>query len=99
MFERTLGDPAWRHWEPDGIVGRPGRELVFRSIAVVGNYDYILDWRFEQEGAITVAVGATGELEVKPVKKTEIGHHGQGSRGQYGGVRSPGGAEYRWRGS
>ncbi|MGC2398366.1 MAG: hypothetical protein WA510_01220 [Acidobacteriaceae bacterium] len=72
MFERTLGDPAWRHWEgiggPESIAGRPGRELVFRTIAVVGNYDYILDWRFEQEGAITVAVGATGELEVKPVK-------------------------------
>jgi primary-amine oxidase len=72
MFERTLGDPTWRHWEgiggPESIAGRPGRELVFRSIAVVGNYDYILDWRFEQEGAITVAVGATGELEVKPVK-------------------------------
>jgi primary-amine oxidase len=68
MFERTLGDPAWRHWEHDGPVGRPGRELVFRSIAVVGNYDYILDWRFEQEGSITVGVGATGELEVKPVK-------------------------------
>jgi primary-amine oxidase len=68
LFERTLGDPSWRHWEPDGVAGRPGRELVLRSIAVVGNYDYILDWRFEQEGAITVAVGATGELEVKPVK-------------------------------
>jgi primary-amine oxidase len=67
MFERTLGDPAWRHWETDGPIGRPGRELIFRTIAVVGNYDYILDWRFEQEGAITVAVGATGELEVKPV--------------------------------
>jgi primary-amine oxidase len=68
LFERTLGDPAWRHWETDGPIGRPGRELVFRSIAVVGNYDYILDWRFEQEGSITIAVGATGELEVKPVK-------------------------------
>ena len=69
LFERTLGDPAWRHWESEGTAGRPGRELVFRSIAVVGNYDYILDWRFEQEGAITVAVGATGELEVKPVSE------------------------------
>ena len=67
LFERTLGDPAWRHWEEEGVAGRPGRELVFRSIAVVGNYDYILDYRFEQEGSITVAVGATGELEVKPV--------------------------------
>ena len=68
LFERTLGDPAWRHWEQEGVAGRPGRELVLRSIAVVGNYDYILDWRFEQEGAITIGVGATGELEVKPVK-------------------------------
>jgi primary-amine oxidase len=68
LFERTLGDPAWRHGEEDNISGRPSRELVFRSVAVVGNYDYILDWRFEQEGAITIAVGATGELEVKPVK-------------------------------
>ncbi len=67
LFERTLGDPSWRHWESEGIAGRPGRELVFRTIAVVGNYDYILDYRFTQEGAITVAVGATGELEVKPV--------------------------------
>jgi primary-amine oxidase len=67
LFERTLGDPSWRHWESEGVAGRPGRELVFRSIAVVGNYDYVLDYRFAQEGAITVAVGATGELEVKPV--------------------------------
>ena len=69
LFERTLGDPSWRHWESEGAVGRPGRELVFRTIAVVGNYDYILDWRFAQEGAITIAVGATGELEVKAVKE------------------------------
>jgi primary-amine oxidase len=69
LFERTLGDPSWRHWEHEVATGRPGRELVFRTIAVVGNYDYILDWRFAQEGAITVAVGATGELEVKAVKE------------------------------
>lgn len=70
IFERTLGDPSWRHMDDDGtIYGRPGRELVFRTVAVVGNYDYILDWRFEQEGAIKIAVGATGVLEVKPVKE------------------------------
>ena len=52
---------------------------MFRTVAVVGNYDYILDWRFEQEGAITVAVGATGELEVKPVEDkmaSEMGSSG-----------------------
>ena len=70
IFERTAGDPSWRHMDEDGtIYGRPGRELVFRTVAVVGNYDYILDWRFEQEGAMKVAVGATGVLEVKPVKE------------------------------
>ncbi len=86
LFERTLGDPAWRHWEPDGTVGRPGRELVFRSVAVVGNYDYILDWKFEQEGAITVAVGATGELEVKPVKdmKDVMGKDAAGNPLEFG---------------
>ena len=49
LFERTLGDPSWRHWESEGIAGRPGRELVFRTIAVVGNYDYILDCRFSRK--------------------------------------------------
>jgi primary-amine oxidase len=70
IFERTAGDASWRHMDDDGtIYGRPGRELIFRTVAVVGNYDYILDWRFEQEGSIKIAVGATGVLEVKPVKE------------------------------
>ena len=91
MFERTLGDPAWRHGESDNISGRPGRELVFRTIAVVGNYDYILDWRFEQEGAITVAVGATGELEVKPVKdKMDVmGKDPEGNTVEFGHLVAP----------
>ena len=73
IFERTAGDPSWRHMDEDGtIYGRPGRELVFRTVAVVGNYDYILDWRFEQEGSIKIAVGATGVLEVKPVKEQKF---------------------------
>ncbi len=67
LFERTNGDPAWRHADEEGISGRPSRELVLRTIATVGNYDYILDWRFEQDGSIKVGVGATGILEVKPV--------------------------------
>jgi primary-amine oxidase len=67
LFERTNGDPAWRHYDDAGISGRPSRELVLRTIATVGNYDYILDWRFEQDGSIKVGIGATGILEVKPV--------------------------------
>lgn len=70
IFERVTGDPAWRHWDEDtyAIAGRPLRELVFRTVATVGNYDYLFDWRFEQDDSIVVGVGATGILEVKAVK-------------------------------
>ena len=70
LFERVSGDPAWRHWDEDtyAVSGRPTRELVFRTVATVGNYDYLFDWRFEQDASITVGVGATGILEVKAVK-------------------------------
>jgi len=65
LFERTGSDPAWRHYEENHTYGRPSRELVLRSAAVIGNYDYLMDWRFEQDGAIEVAVGATGVIETK----------------------------------
>jgi Cu2+-containing amine oxidase len=32
---------------------------------VIGNYDYIMDWRFQQDGADPRAVGATGIPAVK----------------------------------
>jgi primary-amine oxidase len=65
LFERTGNDPAWRHFEDNNVYGRPGRELVLRSAAVIGNYDYLMDWRFQQDGTIDVAVGATGVIETK----------------------------------
>jgi primary-amine oxidase len=70
LFERVTGDPVWRHWDEDtyAVSGRPTRELVFRTVATVGNYDYLFDWRFEQDASIVVGVGATGILEVKAVK-------------------------------
>ena len=69
LFERVTGDPAWRHWEEDSYAtaGRPSRELILRTVATVGNYDYVFDWRFEQDGSMTVGIGATGIIEVKPV--------------------------------
>jgi primary-amine oxidase len=75
LFERVTGDPAWRHWDEDtgAVSGRPARELVLRTVATAANYDYILDWRFEQNGSIEVAVGATGILEVKAVADAKDG--------------------------
>jgi primary-amine oxidase len=69
LYEMVSGGPAWRHFEEDQVWGRPMRTLVLRTAAVIGNYDYLLDWRFEQDGSIRMAVGATGIIETKAVKE------------------------------
>lgn len=84
LFERTGNDPAWRHFEGNNVYGRPSRELVLRSAAVIGNYDYLVDWRFEQEGTIDVAVGATGVIETKASsEKGASGHMDMPEYGQF----------------
>jgi len=70
IFERQTGDPSWRHATNDGNGGPEGRvqrELVVRSAAVLGNYDYLFDWTFQQTGSIQVGAGATGIAEAKAV--------------------------------
>ncbi|RXH58095.1 hypothetical protein [Granulicella sibirica] len=74
LFEHASDGPAWRHSEEGLMSGRPSRELVLRTAAVVGNYDYILDWIFQQDGTIRVAVGATGIVETKAVKEQALAH-------------------------
>jgi primary-amine oxidase len=71
LFERSTDNPAWRHFE-SGISSRPSRELVLRTAAVLGNYDYVLDWVFQQDGTIRIAVGATGVVETEGVKETHL---------------------------
>jgi primary-amine oxidase len=64
IFEREPGDIAWRHFSADAE-SRRKRDLVVRSAAVLGNYDYVFDWTFQQDGSVRVSVGATGIAEVK----------------------------------
>jgi primary-amine oxidase len=64
IFEREAGDMAWRHFSADPE-SRRKRDLVVRSAAVLGNYDYVFDWTFQQDGSLRVSVGATGIAEVK----------------------------------
>jgi primary-amine oxidase len=60
VFERNIGDPAWRHYEvfaqasdkPVPTEGRPATELVVRSASELGNYDYLIDYVFQQDGMI-----------------------------------------------
>ncbi len=67
LYEQSAGDIAWRH---DGRVveSRRARDLVLRTIGTFGNYDYVFDWIFRQDGTIRVRAGATGVDEVKGVK-------------------------------
>jgi primary-amine oxidase len=88
MFESYSGDPSWRHFEKHELWGSPARTLVLRTAAVIGNYDYVLDWRFERDGSIHVAVGATGIIETKSVKAKDAsatgGHGMPGSPDEFG---------------
>lgn len=68
VFERYAG-PEYKHQE----MGQPNvsterRELVVRWISTVGNYDYIFDWIFHENGTIGINAGATGIEAVKGVK-------------------------------
>ena len=72
IFERETGDMAWRHHTGahEGVPeSRVKRDLVVRAAAVLGNYDYIFDWIFQQDGSIRVAIGATGIADAKAVNQ------------------------------
>jgi len=86
LYELATSDPAWRHFESAEVWGRPSRTLVLRSAMVIGNYDYLIDWRFEQDGSIRVAVGATGIIETKGVaaKKVSGDHAGHAAEEEFG---------------
>ena len=83
VFERLTGSPAWRHYEQfaGGLYeGRAEVELVVRSIAQVGNYDYLLDWIFTQSGGMRVEVGLTGIDATKAVGAQGNPRGGDGPR-------------------
>jgi primary-amine oxidase len=91
LFESYSGDPAWRHFEDHQMSGSGARVLVLRTAAVIGNYDYVLDWRFERDGNLRVAVGATGIIETKAVKAKNASEAG-GSAAAGGGAHTMAGA-------
>jgi primary-amine oxidase len=44
---------------------RSGRELVMRYATIVGNYDYLFDWTFQQDGSLACRLGASGVEQAK----------------------------------
>ncbi|KAL8130064.1 hypothetical protein V2J09_019219 [Rumex salicifolius] len=75
IFERYAGDIGWRHTE-SSLSGmeirevRPKVTLVARMAASVGNYDYIIDWEFQNDGLVRLKVGLSGILMVKATPYT-----------------------------
>ena len=86
LFERDAGDIAWRHTE--AVTGqsevRRSTELVVRLVSAIGNYDYVFDWVFRQDGAIRVVVGASGVEQVKAVQSRTRGEAEQSGDTAYG---------------
>src|SRR5262249_47341767 len=61
----------WRHTDLDGNPQvRRARELVLFCVSTIGNYDYLFNWIFRQDGSLELDVGATGIMLPKGVRET-----------------------------
>ncbi len=91
LFERPTGDPAWRHYfsGQKKVSGIPQVELVARSVATVGNYDYLIDYIFTPQGAITLRVGATGYDAIKSSAAASMGDPSAQHDTRYGSLVAP----------
>ena len=92
LFERETGDTAWTHYEAGqgGTQARRGTELVVRFIVWLGNYDYVLDWIFTEDGTLRGRVGASGVVQVKGVKTQHMSEPTSVEDTAYGRLIAPG---------
>ncbi len=72
LFERSAGDVAWRHGREGANVveARVKRDLVLRMYMTAGNYDYLFDWVFQQDGTLRMDAGASGMDATKTASGT-----------------------------
>ncbi len=92
IFERKPNQLAWRHYEAFGgrQHGEQLTELVVRTIASVGNYDYGFDWIFRRDGSVFVDVAASGIVVVKAVSKKNTGRANVSESHKSGRLIAPG---------
>jgi primary-amine oxidase len=91
VFERSSGDPIWRHYEAvnQTYEGRSNVELVVRMAAAIGNYDYLFDWIFNDAAEIEVRVGATGIDALKGVATRKMSDAGAAGDTRFGTLVAP----------
>ncbi|MGH9712275.1 MAG: primary-amine oxidase [Candidatus Acidiferrales bacterium] len=76
LYERD-GGLLWKHDDYDSHTNesRRGRELVLSSVATIGNYDYVFNWVFHQDGTLEMEVLLTGIMEPKGTAATKYHEH------------------------
>jgi primary-amine oxidase len=97
VFERPAAEPAWRHFEVFAqsekqavpAEGRAKTDLVVRSASEVGNYDYLVDYVFSQNGAIAIEMISTGIDGVKGVASKHMKDAGAKRDTAYGALIAP----------
>ena len=63
LFEFDTGYPIQRHTAPTYVSVSKNIVFVVRSIATVGNYDYMFDYEFYLDGSIHITVRASGYIQ------------------------------------
>jgi primary-amine oxidase len=91
IFERDA-DVAWTHSEAaTGETNtRRGQELVVRFMAVIGNYDYGINWVFRPDGTLVQETEAHGILEPKGVHAETVHDDHAGPETVHGPLVAPG---------
>lgn len=92
VFERVTGDAAWSHFEvtQEGSQLRRRTELVVRFIVWLGNYDYLLDWVFDETGTLKGRVSSTGIVQIRGVKTQDMADKSAAEDTAYGRLIAPG---------
>ena len=63
MFEYDPGFPIQRHLTANYVSATKNIMFTVRSVATVGNYDYLFDYAFHLDGSIAVTVRASGYIQ------------------------------------
>jgi len=76
IFERD-GGVLWKHFDMEGggNESRRSRELVLSWIATAGNYEYVFNWVFRQDGSLEMELGMTGIMLTKGVDAKTASDH------------------------
>jgi primary-amine oxidase len=71
LYERDAGI-LWTHTDllDNTTSTRRANELVVLSIATIGNYDYVLQWIFAEDGRLTFRMDLSGVMLTKGVRET-----------------------------